>query len=303
MNIFKPKRGIGIYYIIGHIILINILLALLAYIINIYFVSYILIILLRFSIAVFNLYLLYYALLDITLKLQIDDDSFNIISFWGLKKIRLPFSSIEGYKIEENKINGTKLSGIANNSFAFGKSVVRKIGTTKMFVTSNKHIIYFRTEDINYAVSPENYSELESVLNKHNINETEWEHHTNKVSALYKDKRFIVPLILVSIVILLITIIPFILYITRKLPNIMPLNFDANFIPVEKGTGKQFAINQAIYGVLNMVVLFCMYYASYFHAKYDKKSASKYIFASLGISLVFFALQLRILYYFVYLPH
>lgn len=303
MNIFKPKRGIGIYYILGNILLINITLVLITVIINAYFVSYILISLLKFSFVIFNLYLIYYALLDITLKFQMDDNFLYILSFWGLRKIKLPFSLIEGYKFEENKINGTKLSGIAKNSFAFGKSVIRKIGTTKMFVTSNKHIIYLKTEDINYAISPENYNEFEAVLSKKNINLSEWEHHTNKVSALYKDKRFIIPLILVSIVILLITIIPFILYIDRKLPSIMPLNFDANFIPVEKGTGKQFAINQAIYGVLNMIILFCMYYASYFHAKYDKKSASRYIFASLGIALVFFILQLRILYYFVFLPH
>lgn len=301
LNIFKPKKGIGIYYIIGYILLMNIMLTLVTVLINMYFVSYILISLLKFSIIIFNIYLIYYALLNLTLKYQIDDDSFNIISFWGLRKTKLPFGSIEGYKAEENKINGTKLSGIAKNSFAFGKSVIRKIGTTKMFVTSNKHIIYLKTEDINYAISPENYIEFESILNEKNINPSEWEHHTNRVSALYKDKRLIIPLILVSIVILLITIIPFLLYVDHKLPSIMPLNFNESFIPVEFGSGKQFAINQAIYGVLNMIVLFCMYYASYFHAKYDKKSASRYIYVALGIALVFFILQLRILYYFVFI--
>jgi len=81
----------------------------------------------------------------------------------------------------------------------------------------------------------------------------------------------------VSIIILTLTLNPFILYLKHGIPDIMTLSFDANFSPIKMGTSKQFAFTQMVYGVLNMALLFCMYYASYFCAKYDRKSAYKYI--------------------------
>ena len=46
---------------------------------------------------------------------------------------------------------------------------------------------------------------------------------------------------------------------------------------------------------LNMGILFCMYYAAHFHAKYDKKSAKTYIYVSLFIAMVFFLMQFKTL--------
>ena len=76
----------------------------------------------------------------------------------------------------------------------------------------------------------------------------------------------------------------------------MPLSFNSNFEPARYGTGKQFAFKQMIYGVLNMAILFCMYYASYFYAKYDRKSANKFIYVSFIVSIVFFLFQLRTIF-------
>src|SRR3712207_9114827 len=85
------------------------------------------------------------------------------------------------------------------------------------------------------------------------------------------------PFILVSVIIVIFTVTPLLLYVNGTLPAKMPLSFNAAFNPIRMGTGKQFAFKQAIYGVLNMGILFCMYYAAHFHAKYDKKSAKTYI--------------------------
>jgi hypothetical protein len=79
------------------------------------------------------------------------------------------------------------------------------------------------------------------------------------------------------------------------IPNNMPLNFDAKFNPIKMGTSKQFAFTQMIYGVLNMALLFCMYYASYFCAKYDRKSAYKFIYLSLIVAMIFLIMQFKIL--------
>lgn len=78
----------------------------------------------------------------------------------------------------------------------------------------------------------------------------------------------------------------------------MPLNFNSNFIAIEYGTGKQFAFNQMMYGIFSMAILFCMYYASYFYAKYDKKYSKRFIYISLGISLILLLIQIKILYTF-----
>ena len=52
---------------------------------------------------------------------------------------------------------------------------------------------------------------------------------------------------------------------------------------------------QIIYGIMNMILLVCIYYASHFCAKYDKKLAQRYIYLSLIISLVFLVSQIQTL--------
>jgi len=136
---------------------------------------------------------------------------------------------------------------------------------------------------------------FKEVLEKNNIHQANWESKINKEVGLHKDKNFMISLISVSIIISILSLTPFILYLFNKLPGKMPLNLDSTFIPVEYGTGKQFAFNQMIYGVLNMAILFCMYYASHFYAKYDKKSANRFIHFSLVIAAAFLFIQIRIL--------
>jgi hypothetical protein len=164
-----------------------------------------------------------------------------------------------------------------------------------MFVTTNKTVVYIKASEGIYAVSPENISDFEAVLKQNNINQIEWEKASGKDTNLHKDKTFIIPFFIVSIIITVLTLNPFILYLLQKLPGKMPLNFDSTFIPVDYGTGKQFAFNQMIYGVLNMAILFCMYYASHFYAKYDRKSANRFIYVSLAIAAAFLFIQVRIL--------
>lgn len=295
MQLYKTNRGNGFYYIFSYLALVDMALVFIILYLN----SYVLLSILKITFVVVNLHFIYYCVQCITLKYAIDDKAVYIRRFGSIKTITIPLKDIEGYKIEEGRINGTRLSGFAKNTFAFGRNVISKIGTTRMFVTSSKHIIYLKQSEINYGISPEKYEEFEKQLISRNIEKVEWEHHYNKVSGLYKDKRFKIPFLIVSVIVLFITFFPFILYLTNNLPSPnMPLNFDARFNVVQSGSGKQFAINQMIYGVLNMIVLFCMYYASYFHAKYDKKSANRYLYASLIIAIIFLVLQIRTLYYF-----
>jgi len=234
-------------------------------------------------------------LLYISLKCSIDDQNLIIYAIGSLKKIIVPLNKLEGYTIASGTIKGVKLYGIVSNSFAMGRFVIDKIGISRMFVTENKNIIYLKTVNMNYGVSPENFEEFEKTLISHNLSKIEWEYKVNSSYHLHKDKHFIVPFIIVSIIILILTLNPFILYLKDMLPGTMPLNFDAKFNPIKMGTGKQFAFTQMIYGVLNMALLFCMYYASYFCAKYDRKSAYKFIYLSLIVAIIFLIVQFKIL--------
>lgn len=108
-----------------------------------------------------------------------------------------------------------------------------------------------------------------------------------------------IPFVTVSIIALALTVIPLILYLKGLIPEDMPLSFNRKFEPVKMGSGKQFAFKQTTYGVLNMAILFCMYYAAYFYAKYDRKSANLYIYLSLIISSAFFLMQLKIVFQFI----
>lgn len=294
MNKFKALKGTGGYYILASMLIYDALIVVLLMLIN----SYIITMLLKLLLVGCTLYHIYYILLSINLHYSMDENKLYIRGAYGLRKSSISLNEIEGYSVFEGSIKGIRLSGFGRHTFAFGKFLISKIGTTSMYITYNRTIIYLKVGETNYAISPENPEHMVSLLNSKGINQLEWETKRNKDLHLYKEKRYAVPFFIVSIITLIITLNPFILYLANKLPSKMPLNFDAAFIPVEFGTGKQFAVNQAIYGVLNMAVLFCMYYASFFYARYDKKSANKFIYGALAIAVAFLIFQLRILYTF-----
>nr|WP_206154831.1 PH domain-containing protein [Clostridium muellerianum] len=249
----------------------------------------------RIAILVFNIYQLYYILICSSLKYSMDEENVYISSALKLKNIKIPFESIQGYQKAEGHIRGIKLSGYGKNHFGIGRAVIEKIGSTYMFITSTKNIIYLKTDDINYGLSPEDLHEFERNLNNNNINCINWEYRINKNVNLYKDKKFFIPFSIVAILVLIITLNPIALYFLNKLPAMMPLNFNSQFVAIKFGTAKQFAFKQMVYGLLNMAVLFCMYNAGYLCARYDKKSAYKFIYVPLILSLIFLIMQTRIL--------
>lgn len=289
MKIYKPSRGIGIYYMLGILIAYDLLFVIGLLIVN----SYVLSSLFKIALVTFTIYQLYYILVYSTLKYAADESYIYILTI--TKMIRISFKEITSYKVENGNINGVKLSGFATSYFALGKSVIKKIGTTNMFVTTNKNIIYLKIDKINYAITPRDFEIFKNLFDVNKIQECEWEKLENEQISLHKDKSFMIPFLVASLIITILTLNPFILYLTNKLPRNMPLNFDSAFFPVDQGTGKQFAFSQMIYGVLNMAILFCMYYASHFYAKYDKKSAKKFIYISLIIATAFLLIQIRIL--------
>ena len=291
MDSYISKHGRGLGFILLMTALYNILILILLQINNSYIVGNLLGIILWAC----NIYGVYYMILYSTIKCTIDDKNLTIYSVRIFKKITIPLNKVEGYNTSTGEIKGVRLYGISSNSFAMGRFVIDKIGIARMFVTDNKRIFYIKTKRMNYAVSPKDDKKFEENLINNNIQLAEWESKVNNSYNLHKDKHFILPLIGVSITILILTLNPFILYLKDSIPNVMPLSFDAKFHPVKMGTGQQFAFTQMIYGVLNMVLLFCMYYASYFCAKYDRKSAYKYIYLSLIMAMIFLIMQFKIL--------
>ena len=293
MKTYKAIKGSGFLYIFGITVLYNGLIILLLNLIN----SYVIFNILKVLFVVCNLYQLYYIGLSLSLKYVIGD-KFSIVAIGGIRKISIPYDKIQGYKRNQGKIKGVKLSGYGSNNFALGKFVINQIGITRMFATSNKEIVYLNVEDMNYAVSPVNSEEFIKGLEKMGVHCIEWEPRVIKNTNLYKEKKIMIPFMAVTVIIVIMILNPFILYLKNKLPGLMPLNFDSAFIPLERGTGKQFAFTQMAYGVLNMAILICMYYASHFYSKYDKKSAPKFIYIALIIAVLFLIMQFRILFKF-----
>lgn len=295
MDIYESKKGISYVSIITFVLLSNVAIIILKNFINLY----VIISLLKILLIAIDIYGLYYFLLSMSLKYTIDEGNLHIVSILGLKKVTISLKNIEGYKVKKGKINGVQLRGVGNGHFAYGRYVIDKIGTTRMFITSNANVIYLKVGDISYGLSPEDLDKFTESLNNNGICSLDWQYIKKKPISLYREKRFMVPFIIVSIIIILFTMIPFILHLKGLLPQEMPLSFDAKFNPVVMGTARQFVVKQMIYGVLNMAILVCMYYAAYFHTKYDKKSATTYIYISLLISLVFFIMQIKTLTNFI----
>lgn len=288
---FSTLKGKAFYNILLITFLYNAVIIILTY----FSKSYIFSSLLKVILIIFNIYQIYYLLKSITIKVRIGEDSIIITASFGIKKIIIPFKDIQSFCVLSGKIKGVKLTGYGNDSFALGKSIIDKIGIVNMFATSNNNIVYIKTTGNIYGVSPEDLNSFTEILKQKGIENNHWDLPQKKIVHLHKDKNFMVLLILASITIGILTVVPFILYLMNKLPYTMPLSFDANFIPVKIGTGKQFAFKQMSYGILNMAILFLMYYASYFYARYDEKSAYKFMYVSFFIALLFLVLQLRIL--------
>lgn len=292
---YKAAKGKGFPVILLITMLYNILLVLLLQV----SATYELTTSLKAAIVVFNLYQLYYIFTYISINYSVDNEFIYITSAFGLKTIKILITEIKGYKKDTGLIKGVKVSGYGRSYFAIGRSVIDRIGMAYMFVTSTKNIIYLKTEGLSYGISPENFNEFEEKINKFNIEEIDWEYKPKKNVHLYKDKRFMFPFIIVSIMAIVLTLNPVVLYLLNKIPPIMPLDLDANFVAVKLGSAKQFAFKQCIYGVLNMALLFCMYYAAYFYARYDKKYAYKFIYVPLISSLIFLLMQIKILINFI----
>jgi hypothetical protein len=290
--IYKPARGMGLYNIAAAALLYNVLLFLGIIFVNSYIVSS----LLKIFIFLFNIYMLYYAVRYATMKYSTDENYLYISDIF--RKVKIPFSNIEAYHTSGEEINGIRLSGFCTKRFSIGKSFIHRIGTTNMYVTAIGETIYLKVGETSYAISPMSYEKFEKEIAGKGIEKAEWEFKWTKTPSLHKDKSFMRPFFVVSLIIVILTINPLALYLMDMLPHSMPLSFDASFQPLEMGTGKQFAFNQMVNGVLNMAILFCMYYASFFYAKYDRKSVNKFIYSALIISAAFLLIQLRIIYVF-----
>ncbi|MDP4089851.1 MAG: PH domain-containing protein [Bacillota bacterium] len=293
---YKPIRGNASIYMLLIAILSNLFIAILLKLVNSYLVYSIMIV----ALVLIDLYYLYYLVMDFTLRYSLADDDHLIVNcFWKLKKVDIDLKEVRGFMCTSSNIHGIKLSGIGNDKFAYGRNIIDKIGTTYMFVSSSKDVIYLKTGDICYAISSAGNENIRAELKKCSVTEGIEEFVETANAELHKDKKFFIPFIVVSLLIVVMILNPFILYLRNRLPGLMPLTFDTSFLPLQEGTGKQFAFKQMTYGVLNMIILFCMYYASYFCAKYDRKTAYRYIYISLVIVLVFLFLQIRILTTFI----
>ena len=294
MEDFKLIKGKEYLELVGITIFVDILLLVIAYFAG----TYELLTVVRIVLLIFNCYQLYYILLYFTLTFQVDDHKLYINGSWGIKSIAIPFEDIEQYFITSRPIKGIRLSGYVSNNLAIGKTVIDKIGTTSMFVTSNKNVTYLKTTYGNFALSPDDIDKFEEIMRDNKILMAEWEHNYKKYPGINKEKKFIILLSIASVIIIALTINPCLWYLRGKIPANPPLTFNGNFIPVKIGTPKQFLFKQVSYGVLNMGVLFCMYYAAYFCGKYDKKTAYKFIYVVIILASVFLLMQLRILYNF-----
>lgn len=292
MKRFLPRRGPGAVNMLLLILVSNAALLALIYAVDSYMIS----ILLKASLVAADLYQFYYLFTRLTLSYVIEDDKLKIISLLGLRKVTLPFAQIKGYARFSGDIRGIRLSGYGSSSSAIGRAVIDKIGTTYMYVTSAREIVYLKTDDLSYGLSPEDAAGFARELESGGIGEIGMDYRPSKSVRLYKDKVFTVIFSAAAFVILCMIVNPIILYLTDQLPAIMPLSFSAGYKPVQFGTGKQFAVSQMMYGFLNMAVLLCMYYASYFISKYDRKSAYKFICVPLVVSIIFFAMQLQIFF-------
>lgn len=294
MSTYKCKRGEGHLHIVAIAITCNIAIFVLLRFIDVYEI----ISLIKVLIVLFNVYMFYNIVFILTMKYIFDSENIIVSGFWGLRKIQIPIKDIQSYFISRDPISSVKLYGFSSKKFAIGRFVVNKIGTTRMFATCY-NLIYIKTEKINYALSPRNIEVFEEILNNKNVKNETWEYDYNKSEKLHSKTKFVILIILISIIIFVFTITPLVLYKLNLLPEQMPLTLNAKFMPLVIGSSQQFVSKQLTYGLINMGILLCMFFAAYSHIKYDEKTAYVYIYTSFFISITFFVMQFRILFEFI----
>lgn len=259
--------------------------------------SYLMLNLTKLILVICNVFYIYHIGVWLTVQYFISEEEIKIVALGGFKKVVIPVKDILSYTTEDGKIKGIGLSGIFSNKFAIGRIAVKGLGTTRMFVTNCSRVIYIETKALNYGISPINPKAFEEKLKALSIPDDVWEKNYSTTPKLYKDWKFMAPIAVGTVSILLMTFGPIILYIFNMLPDVMPLSLDSMGIAAEMGTDKQFAFSQMTYGILNMAVFFCLYYAAQFCAKYDKKSAYNYIYAATAIAVTFLYIQLILITY------
>lgn len=287
---YKAEKGTGVYFIIGLMFLYDAFMIFLMKFVN----SFEIYNLLKLIFISLNIYQLYYIIICSTLKYFIDENNLCIISALGFKNEKIPLQNIQMYQKSRGYIKGVKLAGYVGNKFAIGRSFIDKIGNTYMFATSTKNVIYLKTGTVNYGLSPENFQEFEEELKKRKIICSRWENKLNKNIIISKEPKFFIPFIITAVIAVVLTLNPVVMYLYGHLPDRMPVSFDTRFVAVEFGTGRQFAFKQMFYGLLNMGILFCMYYAGYIYSKYDKKYSYKYVYISLIVAVFYFIMQIKI---------
>ncbi|WP_461207791.1 PH domain-containing protein [Clostridium sp. DL1XJH146] len=294
MSTYKCYKLHGVLHILGYLVLTNIIFSFFTKYINIYEIVW----LANIFQIVYNLYLIYSLLLLISLKIVIKNDLIIIEGIFSIRKIKIPIEDVQAYFVDDRPINGVRLYGIGSKKFALGRMVIEEIGTTRMFTTCHK-IIYLKTKDINFAISPMEIGKIEEVLKKQNVRNEKWEYINNDTTNFHDKKEITLLVALIGIIIVIFTFTPLILDFLKLLPSEMPLSINSKLEVIAFGTGEKFAFKQLIYGIINMGILLCMYFAAYSHVKYDEKTAYMYLYASLIISFTFFILQFIILLNFV----
>lgn len=291
MKKYKPIKTLAIIELVAYMVLALLFMIVVEALVS----SYIELKIFEIVAVIAIVYNLYYLINIYSCKYIITERGFIIETFFGILKKEILYIDIDGYLIEKGNIEGIKLTGVGKQKYCFGESVIKNIGISKMYVTNSKSVLYIHTNEISYGISPENIEIFEEKIISNNIEKKEFPININKTTNIFKDKKVFIPFIIVSIIVVIMTLNPFILYLAGKLQDTMPLVFDQSFVPIVIGSGKQFAIKQSIYGVLNMIILFCMYYATCINAKYSKKHSYRYMYIALLISAIFLYIQIIIL--------
>ncbi|SHJ45058.1 PH domain-containing protein [Hathewaya proteolytica DSM 3090] len=262
-----------------------------------YIESYVVTLLIKTGLIVYTIYEIYYIISAVTIVYYVDDRYIYIKSFLNLRNVKVDFNNIRGYDIKQEM--GVKLSGFNLGKMAIGRFFTENVGITRMFVTNDKNIMYFLCDDLSYAITPRDMEGMVMELKKHDISIKNQCHHKIKDSNLNRDPKFLIPFAISCIIVVLIVAVPSYLYFYEKLPYTMPLNFSINFAPLEMGTAKQFVFQQMIYGILNLILILCMYFAAQCNDKYYTKARYKYVIISLVTSIIFFIVQCRIIYLYI----
>ncbi len=176
---------------------------------------------LTFIFLLINAFGLYLIRLIITLKYILTDQELIITGTLNLRKIKIPVSDIESWSRKITLLDTSGL-GLSTARFAIGKGLDNNGDQAELLITSSKKVIYLKTKNGNYGISPEKADEFIAQLKALDIPQQSGSERRYLQQDQNRSRSNLNQIMLYCILLMaILLLIPVVMYFTGLMPQLV----------------------------------------------------------------------------------